>query len=228
MSEYRYETKIRCARNNWLKVWQDIERVFQPKEIFYERLVESIYFDDTGLSALKDNISGIANRNKYRIRRYIPTQVGATHDVVFEIKQKSNKLGTKHKFPIHGMFGRFESWTISEIQRELFRNHSTQLYSLNVPLDIAPVALIKYRRRYFQSDDVVITVDKGLQVSKAMRTQLPKTHHFSDLDCVIAEFKFNATNLSSFSNKINHTHISLGRCSKYALAHAHLSGLKYF
>ena len=228
MKDHRYETKVRCSRDKWLKLWMQIQIAFNPKEIFYERLIESVYFDDANLTSIKDNIAGLANRKKFRVRRYIHERIETNDNVFFEIKSKSNKLGHKVKIPILGLADVFGSRTIFEIQQEIFRNHSNELFSQNVPLDLAPVALIRYSRRYFKSDEVTITVDNGLQIARAQLARTPKEHNFFALNDVIAEFKFTPESRNSFLGKISHTNITLTRCSKYALAHAYLSGIKYF
>ena len=56
------------------------------KKIYFNRRVNSIYYDTIDLNCLWDNINGYSNRNKYRVRWYDKIQ---NSEVFFEKKKKN-------------------------------------------------------------------------------------------------------------------------------------------
>ena len=64
------------------------------RKIFPDRKVNNIYFDNIELSAYFDNVNGIADRQKIRVRWY-GDDIFKIEQPKLEIKIKSNQLGFK-------------------------------------------------------------------------------------------------------------------------------------
>ena len=101
MSEWRYEIKLACPESQgqvalvraWVRTHRAAFMVAYPP-----RRVNNIYFDSHTLSNLDDNLAGISERCKLRLRWY-----GADTAIVrgqLELKQKSNTLGSKIVRPL--------------------------------------------------------------------------------------------------------------------------------
>ena len=60
---------------------------------FDPRIVNSLYMDDIDFSSVKDNLSGISNRKKYRLRWY--GLIPEAFNPVFEIKGRNDRVGFK-------------------------------------------------------------------------------------------------------------------------------------
>ncbi len=149
----RYERKYRIEESGYQEVYQVIMSITGAFEIAYpDRWVNSIYLDDLNFKALNDNLSGISNRSKYRLRWY-GNNIKKIKDPVLEKKIKENQLGYKKLFPLKSL-----------------DNVPIQLREvLNIPMlndeSVFPVVLVKYRRTYLQSFNkkVRITIDRNLQ-----------------------------------------------------------------
>ena len=87
----RNEIKIPINKdfNLYFNNWKDFQKkITRP---YPDRYINSIYYDDEVFSSAQDNLSGISNRRKYRIRWY----GHEFNDFLYEIKIKRNNLGKK-------------------------------------------------------------------------------------------------------------------------------------
>ena len=86
------------------------------KKIFPDRKVNNIYFDNAELSAYFDNVNGVAERQKVRVRWY-GDDIRKIENPKLEIKIKSNQLGYKKSFPIDD----FEIGDLKELTQKIYR-----------------------------------------------------------------------------------------------------------
>jgi hypothetical protein len=70
MKEYRYEIKYNLNHLQLAYIEKIIYNETFFKKTFQNREVYSIYLDDSYLSSAKDNIIGVSERKKIRIRWY--------------------------------------------------------------------------------------------------------------------------------------------------------------
>ena len=86
----RHEIKIpfKDDFNSYFSDWKDFKHKISKS--YEDRYINSVYYDDDKLSLAQDNLSGISNRKKYRIRWYNNSK--ENYD---EIKIKKNNLGKK-------------------------------------------------------------------------------------------------------------------------------------
>ena len=69
--------------------WKDFKnKISRP---YKDRIVNSIYYDDEEFETAQDNLSGISDRRKYRLRWY----GNEFKNYIYEIKVKKNNLGKK-------------------------------------------------------------------------------------------------------------------------------------
>lgn len=74
-------------------IFQNILKNFVIKKIFESRQINSVYLDTKKLDYLHDNLSGIKNRIKSRIRFYSDNNT----QIIYEEKIKKNEIGFKKK-----------------------------------------------------------------------------------------------------------------------------------
>ena len=133
-------------------------------EIFYERYINNIYFDTINFDNYYDNIDGVSDRVKHRIRWYNNFFLNSK-DAVFEIKRRKGLLVNKETLLLDN-FHLNENINISkylnqkcEVQKkELIHNHN-----------LFPVLINRYKRRYFLSRDKKFraTIDSNIEAYKA-------------------------------------------------------------
>ena len=153
MIKLRYERKYRIEAASYQQVLQEIMTLPDAfSEAYPDRWINSIYFDSTGFSALRENLSGVSQRSKFRLRWYGENYKQIVKPVLEE-KIKDNMLGYK--------------------KHNRLTNNSTNIENLNSLLNLSelqeqnlkPVVMIRYLRTYLESFDhkVRATIDRHLQ-----------------------------------------------------------------
>lgn len=158
----RYERKFLVTGYSY----KDIEQMlrFHPScfsGIFYERVINNIYFDTLGFNHYYDNVEGSQDRLKVRIRWYGET-FGNINQPILEHKIKKGLLGRKDSYKLAPFFidEKFDKAQIlgainnSEIPEDI--KHEL--------LALKPALLNSYTRKYFLSADknFRITIDHDL------------------------------------------------------------------
>ncbi|HHM21804.1 MAG TPA: VTC domain-containing protein, partial [Bacteroidetes bacterium] len=146
-SAYRYERKFTATAAHRSELISHIKN--HPaffREIYHTRQVNNIYFDTPALKFYNDNITGISQRKKVRIRWYGKTE-GQIVSPKLEFKIKSGQVGTK--------------WVLDMADFEMGREFSKKyifdiLKKSDLPAAIledikilSPTLVNSYRRTYF-------------------------------------------------------------------------------
>ena len=122
-------------------------------ELYPDRVVNNIYFDTVDLTTFRQNVDGVNQRKKFRLRWYgaITNEI---EEAQFEIKIKHNELGTKEVTKV-GAAQLHEIEKLTQIANKLSNNFAP-LY---------PVLLNAYLRSYYGSADgrFRVTIDRELQ-----------------------------------------------------------------
>lgn len=149
----RYERKYRIEHASLEEVRQVVR--LNPgsfQTTFPDRYINSIYLDTAQFDALNDNLSGISDRVKFRIRWYGEDWLKAEKPIL-EKKIKQNLLGTKayKNLPDFDLNTNFS--LKNYIQEEI--EGSKGLF---------PVVMVRYLRSYYVSFDqkVRATIDRSL------------------------------------------------------------------
>ncbi len=122
------------------------------RELFRDRQVNNIYFDTFDLTTFHQNVDGVNQRKKFRMRWYGEV-IQTMKSPQFEIKIKHNELGTKKVTACEDLsFTELER--ITELANEKSENF-TPLF---------PALLNSYERSYMSSADgrFRITIDQNL------------------------------------------------------------------
>lgn len=120
------------------------------REVFHERQVNNIYFDTVGYNDYFDNVLGVSDRKKIRIRWYGDT-LGAIKKPVLEIKIKKGLVGDKWSYKLKP-FTLDNNFTNDMIQ-EVFEQSGLPKPILESVKMVTPTLLNSYIRRYFLSAD---------------------------------------------------------------------------
>ena len=155
---FRYERKYLIARS---KVPEMLRRLYINgyHEIFNTREINNIYYDNFLLDSYYENIDGLSNRKKYRIRWY-----GKTYEISdkkLEIKVKSEFLNIKKTINL-GSF-KFESPIDSNLKKISIITKN-ELRELSINTDIFPVLKNNYTRNYYlnKNKNIRVTIDKDM------------------------------------------------------------------
>jgi len=217
-NKYRVEKKFFISQATKQEVENSIKlhpAVFS--EIYYERFINNIYLDSFDLRDYFDNINGVSERRKVRIRWY-GDLLGGVEYPVLEIKAKINGFGYKTSFPLN-KFSVDKNFTIKTFKNVLVSSQLPQkLKSEFLSLEFS--LLNRYKRKYFQSKDKAfrITVDSEMQFFSL----LPNWNNFLDKrinqNNIVLELKCNSQQeqkaISFIANLLPHR---TTKSSKYAL-----------
>ena len=151
----RYERKYRvedCSTAEVLQIIRNHRSSFT--KAYPDRHINSLYLDTYDFNYFKDNISGISNRTKQRIRWYGDDLKNIANPIL-EIKLKENELGSKQyvrlpNFKIDRFFS-YEGYLKQHLW--LATNH------------ITPTVMIRYLRSYYKSWDkqIRLTIDQQIR-----------------------------------------------------------------
>ena len=213
----RSEIKIPVSRNFNLHFdyWKDFQnRISRP---YKDRFINSIYYDDDNFTTAQNNLSGISNRRKYRIRWY-----GSEFKKFFyEIKIKRNNLGKKislktnqNEIDLENLYS-FKNRYLNKKENKFFLEY-VDSFSLK------PQLKVSYLRSYYLYEGKVrITFDQNINYSLANRFN--KVDKINDLMSVI-EIKFLPENYNLVLKLLKNSKFITKRFSKY-LRGLYLSGI---
>lgn len=180
------------------------------------RVVQSLYLDTTHGRALAENLAGISEREKLRLRWY--GEAAETVSATLERKRRENALGWKESVHLAGPIrvrGAERSRFVAELGRLAGPLWRARLAGLE------PAQWVRYRREYLASADgrVRITLDRAL-VFADQRLRL----RLSDAACtpaprlLVLELKCAPEHLAAARELVAELPVQLGRCSKFVLA----------
>ena len=163
-TNYRYERKFTLPASHSLRSVEGLIKRNSSlfREIYSQRKVNNIYFDTYRYSNYFDNVLGVSDRKKMRIRWYGET-FGEISKPVLEVKLKKGLVGDKWSYPLKP-FLLDEHFTLQKIQ-EIFRQSDLPL-TIGSPLkSMSPTLLNSYERKYYLSADnnYRITMDFNLR-----------------------------------------------------------------
>ncbi|MCR9245858.1 MAG: polyphosphate polymerase domain-containing protein [bacterium] len=213
----RYEVKLVGDARDHRRVLSELRllpAVLRPHHP--PRTVQSIYLDTPNGRALADNLAGISNRTKVRVRWY-----GEATDLVnahLEQKHRSNALGTKDvvrlgsELRVRGVDRRA---FVANLRTRLEPAAAEWLHGLE------PAQWIRYRREYFVSrgKELRVTVDRDVTAfDQRVLSTLDCRHGTPIPKLLIVELKAAAEHREAIEEWLQHTGLRPSKCSKFVLA----------
>lgn len=189
-TEYRYERKFLVDR---LDASQARAMVKRHPGMFYEpyppRYVNNLYLDTKGMDNYLDNVNGVGDRRKVRIRWYADLFKDIEKPVL-EFKIKQGLVGIKRVYPLtpFTMDRRFDQRCCPDIwrQSDLPARVEHYLRGLNV------VLCNRYHRRYFATRDQQfrVTIDSEMAYYQVKRANNCFLHRQVDYRHIVVELKY--------------------------------------
>ena len=213
---WRYERKFVISE----LLQQEIELIirFHPamfSEIHQPRWVNNIYFDSFGARNYRDNVEGLRNRVKVRIRWY-GSFFGLVKEPLLEFKFKKGVLGAKNKFPLPSFFvdQKIGIRSINDLIRNSDLPDSIKAYVS----PLAPYLLNRYLRKYYRSWDkhYRITIDSNMECKTASPHSQALFQQDADENNTILELKYDSSEGASAGTITNHFPFRMTKNSKYA------------
>ena len=192
-------------------IFQKISYKYVIKKIFEPRQINSIYLDTKNLDYLYDNLSGIKNRIKSRVRFYSDND----NQIIYEEKIKKNEIGFKRK----SIFINNKNINLNyENSIKIFKESDLFLKSKYF---LKETLFVQYNRKYFI--DIFgnfITHDTGIQFSDVKYFKKPLTYNKTVIEYKIFENNFKNGLFYNFKQRYS-------RHSKYVAGMAILNKTSY-
>jgi len=206
----RYEVKIPMEAVQLSQFHHHLyELGLYPMRPFPPRKVSSVYYDTRNFDDYTDNVSGIANRTKIRIRWYNDDLTKLT----LEFKIKKNKASFKESLKIANL-QLYDPATRDGVRLILRGLNKTTEH--NILLQREPIIQVEYDREYFLlNEELRMTIDVNQKFKKLYPFQ---SHTFmnSPVTCV-AEFKYPASKRLIMQSMLRNLPFRVFRHSKYVI-----------
>ena len=180
------------------------------------RWINNVYFDSPSLQNYEDNVAGIANRRKLRLRWYGELQGGSTP--VLELKLRKNGWGWKVRYTIDALdqiAGR--SWG------EVFARLRESMEPGDRPAieeDHLPILVNRYYREYYRTlgGECDLTVDTGYRFfDQRLASQPNLSHPVPTTRGMVIELKFPAGGEQAVQEIASRFPFRLTKSSKYVI-----------
>ena len=204
------ELKIPMDQTQFVELFQSLYQLsIYPHKIHPDRKISSIYFDDLDLTDYADNVAGISNRTKKRIRWYNDD----CSMIALENKVKNNRFSTKSIQRLDNPNGHCPH-TLEGINaiRAANRNVTNGLLAEN----LLPVLWVEYDRQYFMLErDIRLTIDLNQSFRRAYPFSM--TDSCSSPVFAVAEIKFPASLRTEAQHFLRQLPFRVFRHSKYVI-----------
>ena len=218
--EFRYERKFlilsKDVSKDKIKMLINLHPACFSK-LYSSRYVNNLYFDTSNYKNFHENIEGVSDRQKVRIRWY-GNFYGEVLDPVLEIKIKKSAVGTKKSFVLNPFTidSNFNWKTLNDIiySSDIQENVKEMIKSLK------PVIFNRYRREYFGSRDQKfrMTLDDRLEFFLAERAFNFDSMPSKKSSNYILELKYNKKYDDEVSNISSFLPFRMTKSSKYVTA----------
>ncbi|MDB9810508.1 VTC domain-containing protein [Planktomarina temperata] len=166
----RKEKKYTFSVNNIHQVRSSIfNSSLAIRQTYKNRYVNSIYLDSINFDNYNENLAGLSQRSKARIRWYSREKcqhISSQTECILEVKSRSNVLGAKMCCPVK------LPKNIEGLKANALINHIRNV----IPIDFLPfidhcndcTLMVSYKREYYASfsNQIRVTVDSEISYSK--------------------------------------------------------------
>tara|TARA_B100000674_G_C37936624_1_gene960594 strand:- start:214 stop:873 length:660 start_codon:yes stop_codon:yes gene_type:complete len=193
--------------NLYFNQWKDYEN--KVLKVYNDRLVNSIYYDDENYCTAQDNLAGVSNRRKYRIRWY----GSEFNDFIYEIKIKQNNLGEKISLKSNQSLNKIQN--LFSFNNDFLKKEKNKFFLNYVNnFNLIPKMKIKYLRSYFiYKNKIRITYDRNINYELLKNSSLAKDYTYDFMSVI--ELKFNPNDNLLALELIKNSKLVPKRFSKY-------------
>ncbi len=205
----RHEIKIPFNNdfNSYFLNWKDFKNKFVKP--YSDRSISSVYYDDDELTIAQDNLAGISNRKKYRVRWY--NNLKNEHN--YEIKIKKNNLGKKIILKSDTKISNFNN--LFSMKNTFLLKPENSFFLKNFRnLSLKPVLQVNYLRSYYLYEGVIrLTFDRNLSYNLCNKFSFKNVEVKDNMS--VLEIKFKPEYYNLVLKLIKHSKFVPKRFSKY-------------
>ena len=193
------------------------------REKHIKRKVNSLYFDDANFTSVRDNLAGVSNRQKTRLRWYGFEDISPP---VFEIKVRDGRLGYKKNYQLNSLRENLLVLDNKDIVSECENELRKQQVIFDEPF--SSILQVSFDREYYEDlDGVRITIDQNIKFYGSLPHQKLNNTLSMAYPYKIMEIKFAPHLKARIAQLIKPMHIIPKRHSKYLVGMAMLGYTVY-
>ena len=228
-NDARYEIKFILDESEYTRAMRWLHTHMHVRTSYPSRVVHSIYFDDCEFSSIKDNLSGVSDRQKIRLRWYEDKDKNFSQPFL-EIKKRTGRLGYKKHIKTPGLSNKIASLRADEIRMRIESDAKRDLFGCNIfDRHLTPVMYINYKRDYYEDlSGIRVTIDSDIKfhsVSSHASISRLKPIKYSPR---IMEIKFPVERKNQVSALLKNLHLTPKRHSKYLMGMSKFGQAVYF
>lgn len=215
IQDFRHEVKVILdeVRVNKAEEWMLLET--SCKEVYKPRKVNSIYYDDAKFSALRDNLMGLGEREKLRLRWYSDLNGNGFVSPKIEVKSRHGRVGSKTTVPLESDDPALLKNKYSDMY-EKFCNLLPNGHGLPLNTFFIPTLHVSYDRTYFESlTGIRMTFDRNIKFHDTNQSQGSLTSKAFHYNRIIMEIKFPPEQKNMIARLLRKSNITPQRHSKY-------------
>jgi VTC domain len=162
------------------------------REIYYPRYVNNIYYETIDRKFYDDNVVGIKDRKKFRIRWYNDLY-GDIEKPILEIKIKNGLLGRKVSYKV-APFRYTQKTVLNQVAIDINSENAAVNPDIQMLKTLSPIIVNRYKRQYFESydKDYRITVDSEMSYNSVERSSSIELDKYSGNINTVLELKYNS------------------------------------
>jgi len=214
-TSFRYERKFLISELNRYEI-ESIVKLHPAifSEIHHQRFVNNIYFDTINLSNYFNNVVGVSQRLKVRIRWY-GDLFGFIENPALELKIKKGFLGGKLRYPLDSFY--LGSDYSLKAQQDIFAKSGVPDVLTEHLKSLKFTLLNRYSRKYFESADhkFRITIDFDMEFYKIDSTNNSFNEKIVDHNNTVLELKYSEKDDEEARFITNYFPFRMTKSSKY-------------
>lgn len=193
IADRRYEIKFILDEVKLSEVlsWIYSNTEFSP--IFAPRYVNSLYFDDLSFQSAVDNLAGVSDRRKMRLRWYHYAGLHNFSLPVLEFKYRTGRLGYKKSLSLPGFRETLFNMKMEDFYPQLCRELAGFETEQNFFFDdfYFPTLRVQYLRKYFQdTQGLRLTIDRNIKFFQTHSSSTLLEESGAEYPLAVAEIKF--------------------------------------
>ena len=196
---FRFEKKI-FLENKYIDAYQNLIKNVNLnfRKTYPERKINNIYFDNEELDFLFENIEGLSNRKKIRIRWY--GECFGNINANLEYKIKNGNVGYKEIF-------KDIKFNLSEGSKLKYFLNKKKNSKISRKLELfQPILFNRYTRNYYETPnhDIRITIDEDIYSKRLFSNSRISYKKKDKSDIVILEIKYsNNMDIETINNYLD-------------------------
>lgn len=213
--KYRYEIKVPISKFNETIFLNWILSLRQLKIQNESREINNIYYDTLNFESAKNNLDGISNRTKYRVRWYKKNLRYSNCNV--ELKIKRAKLNKKIIIPTNFNYSEIINKDLFELIKDSLDNNILNDRNLYVQ-KFFPTIQNRYQRIYYLFNNIRMTYDTKIYYKNL---RIRNMDEWKNDNLNVLEIKFNQDKLDQARELISRIPLTPMRHSKYLRGLSH-------